>query len=77
MKEISQNLQVNQSAVSKEIPFADDCFIIQESWDELQCWIYKHNKICEGYNAKLSTNKTKITAFKGEEPVTSKPSIDN
>lgn len=53
--------------------------IVQESEDRLQRSIYKLNTICQEYrpNVKMSTNDTKIMAFKQKESVRSKVNINN
>jgi hypothetical protein len=56
--------------------FADDQIIIQDSEDKLQKSAYILNQMSKDYNLKISTDKTKITAFKGKHLVPSKIEID-
>ena len=56
--------------------FADDQVIIQDSEDKLQESIYVLNLMSKYYNLKISTDKTKIMAFKGKHLVRSKIEID-
>ena len=56
--------------------FADDQIIIQDSEDKLQKSVYILNQMSKDYNLKISTDKTKIVAFKGKHLVRSKIEID-
>jgi len=56
--------------------FADDQIIIQDSEDKLQKSVYILNQMSKDYNLKISTDKTKIMAFKGKHLVCSKIEID-
>ena len=46
--------------------FADDQVFIQDSEDELKKSVSILNQMCKDYNLKISTDKTKIMAFKGK-----------
>ena len=46
--------------------FADDQVTIQDSEDKLYKSVYILNQMCKDYNLKISTDKTKIVAFKGK-----------
>ena len=46
--------------------FTDDQVVIQDSEDKLQKSVYVLNKMFKDYNLKISTDKTKIMAFKGK-----------
>jgi hypothetical protein len=48
----------------KKLHFADDQVIIQDSEDELQKSDYVLSQMCKDCNLKISTDKTKIMAFK-------------
>jgi hypothetical protein len=52
--------------------FADDQAIIQDSEDKLQKSVYILNQLSKDYNLKISTDKTKIMAFKRKHLVRSK-----
>lgn len=52
--------------------FADDQLIVADSENSLQIASFKLQQIMEKYNLKISTNKTKIMAFCGNEPIRSK-----
>ena len=52
--------------------FADDQVIIQDSEDKLQKSVYLLNQKRKDYNLKISTDKIKITAFKGKRLMRSK-----
>jgi len=56
--------------------FADDQVIIQDPEDKLQKSVYILNQTSKDYNFKISTDKTKIMAFKGKRLVRSKIEID-
>ena len=56
--------------------FADGQVIIQDSEDKLQKSVYLLNQMSKDYNLKISTDKTKITAFNGKHLVRSKIEID-
>ena len=56
--------------------FADDQVIIQDSEDKLQKFAYILNQMSKDYNLKISTDKTKIMAFKGKHLVRSNIEID-
>ena len=56
--------------------FADDQVIIQDSEDKLQKFAYILNQMSKDYNLKISTDKTKIMAFKGKHSVGSKIDTD-
>ena len=52
--------------------FADDQVITQDSEDKLQKSVYILNQMSKDYNLKISTDKTKIMAFRGKHLVRSK-----
>jgi len=56
--------------------FADDRVIIQDSEDKLQKYVYLLNQMSKDYNLKISTDKTKIMAFKVKHSVHSRIEID-
>ena len=56
--------------------FVDDQEIKQDCEDKLQKSVYILNQMSKYYNIKISTDKTKITAFKGKHLVRSKVEID-
>ena len=56
--------------------FADDQVIIQDSENKLQKSVYILNQMSKDYNLKISTDKTKIMAFKGKHLAHSKIEID-
>ena len=56
--------------------FADDQVIIQDSEDKLQKVVYILNQMSKDYNLKISTDKTKIMAFKVKHLVRSKIEIE-
>jgi len=56
--------------------FADDHVIIQDSEDKLQKSVHILNQMSKDYNLKISTDKTKIMAFKAKHLVCSKIEID-
>lgn len=57
--------------------FADDQAVIANNEDCLQFSIFKLSQILEKYNMRISTNKTKVMAFRGQEPVRSKIVLNN
>ena len=56
--------------------FADNQVIIQDSEYKLQKSLYLLNQVSKDYNLKISTDKTKIMAFKGKHAVRSEIEID-
>jgi hypothetical protein len=56
--------------------YADDQALIQNSENILQIFVYILNQLSKDYNLKISTEKTKIVAFKGKYLVRSKIEID-
>jgi hypothetical protein len=56
--------------------FADDQVTIQDSEDKLQKSVYILNQMSKDYNPKISTDKTKIIAFKGKHLVCSNIELD-
>ena len=59
------------------ILFADDQAIIASSENELQTAVHKLNTIIEKYNMKISTNKTKVIAFRGKDNIRSKITVND
>ena len=56
--------------------FPDDQVVIQDSEDKLQKSVCMLNQMRKDYNLKISTDKTKIMAFKGKHTLLSKIEID-
>jgi len=56
--------------------FAGDQVIIQDSEDKLQKSVYMLNQMSKDYNLEISTDKTKIMAFRGKHLVRSKIETD-
>jgi len=56
--------------------FADDQVVIRDSEDKLQKSVYILNQMSKDYTLKISTDKTKIMAFKGKHLVRSKIEVD-
>ena len=56
--------------------FADNQLIRQDSEDKLQKSVYILNQLSKDYSLKISTDKTKIVAFKGKQLLISKMEID-
>ena len=54
------------------ILFADDQVLLTSSEDDLQNALFKLNNICKEYSLNISTNKTKVLAFKGTETIRAK-----
>ena len=54
----------------------DDQVIIQDSEGKLQKSVYTLNQMSKDNNLKISTDKTKMMAFKGKQLVRSKIEID-
>ena len=70
------NLCSDNNIYFNTLLFADDQVIIQDSEDKLQKSVYLLNQISKDYNLKISTEKTKIMAFKGKHLVRSKIEIE-
>jgi hypothetical protein len=56
---------------------SDDEVIMSDSEDNFQTAIYKLNKIITDYSLTISTDKSKVIAFKGRDPTRSKIVINN
>ena len=56
--------------------FADDQVIIQDTEDKLQKLVYILHQLSKEYNLKISTDKTKIMAFRRKHLMPSKREID-
>jgi hypothetical protein len=57
--------------------FADEQVLIAKSQSDLQYSVHNLNKIAAKYSLEINIEKTKVTAFKGREPVRSKICINN
>lgn len=55
----------------------DDMFILCDNYDEVKYSIFNSSKLAGYYNIKISIQKTKIMAFKGEAPVKLKIIFNN
>jgi hypothetical protein len=67
---INRNLQLDAMI------FVDD-LVLSASEDDLQHSLYNFKVVAEKYSKKISTEKTKIMAFCGKEPVPSKICLNN
>ena len=56
--------------------FEDDQIIIQNIEDKIQKHVYILNQLSKDHTLKISTDKTKIVVFKGEQLLCSKIEID-
>jgi hypothetical protein len=68
---INRNLQLDA------IIFADDLVLLAASENDLQQSLYNFKLVAEKYSMEISTEKTKIMAFCGKEPVPSKIRLNN
>jgi hypothetical protein len=57
--------------------FADDAILFANSEDDLQRSTYQFQLIAEKFSKKISTDKTKVMAFKGKEHIHSKICVCN
>ena len=57
--------------------FADDQIIIATSEDDLQHAAYNLQQVVSDFGFQISTDKTKVMAFKGKYPIPSKICIRN
>ena len=67
---------LNRNLYLNTLLFADDQEIIQDSEDKLQISVYILNQMSKDYKLKISTDKTKIMAFKGKHLARSKIDLD-
>ena len=67
---LKRNLHINT------VLFADDQVIIQDTEEKLQKSVYILHQLSKDYNLKISTDKTKIMAFRGKHLMRSKIEID-
>ena len=58
---------LNRNFYLNTLLFADDQVIIQDTEDKLQKSVYILNQLSKEYNLKISTDKTKVMAFKGKQ----------
>jgi hypothetical protein len=63
---INRNLQLDAMI------FADDLVLLAASEHDLQHFLYNIKLVAEKYSMEISTEKTKVMAFCGKEPVPSK-----
>ena len=68
---INRNLSLDASI------FADDLALLLTSENDLQRSLYNLKLIAEKYSMEISTEKSKIMAFCGKEPVPSKVCLDD
>ena len=66
-----------RTRIVKTLAFADDQILLAKNEDELQIMTYKLKIIAKTYNMEISTEKTKVMAFKGPYPVLSKILLEN
>jgi hypothetical protein len=52
--------------------FADDQVLLTKSEDDLQYSVHKLNKIASEFSVEINTEKTRVMAFRGMEPIRSK-----
>jgi hypothetical protein len=57
------NIEINS------LHFADDQVILATSEDNLQRAIHRLNVISKDYNMRISTDKTKVLALRGKDPI--------
>ena len=67
---LKRNLHINT------LLFADGQVIIQDTEDKFKESVYILHQLSKDYNLKISTDKTKIMAFKGKHFMRSKTEID-
>jgi hypothetical protein len=72
-----KGIQLSRNKNISTILFADDQVIMSDSEDNLQTAICKLNKIITDYGLTLSTDKSKVMAFKGRDPTRSEIVINN
>lgn len=71
------NIMINRRLKLDTILYADDQVLIADSEDKLQISLHNLNKIATKYDMEISTDKTKILAFRGKDPIPSKICINN
>lgn len=71
-----QGINIENDSI-KTLLFADDQVVFAKSEDELQRLMFSLEKHTEDYELKISTEKTKVMAFKGREAVRSKIVVRN
>jgi hypothetical protein len=72
-----RGISINRSMILDALLFVDDQVFIATSEDELQQAIYNLQKTISDFDMSISTEKTKIMAFLGKDPVRSKICINN
>jgi hypothetical protein len=81
IKEFRQKLHgyiaVNRNLQLDAMIFADDLVLLAASEDDLQHSLYIFKLLAEKHSMEISTEKTKIMAFCGKEPVPSKICLNN
>jgi hypothetical protein len=71
------NIPINQTFNMDTMLFADDQVLTAKSESDLQYSVHNLNKIAAKYFLEINIQKTKVMAFKGQEPVRSKVCINN
>lgn len=74
---IKKGICITENDYLNILLYADDAVILQEGEDDLQRSVHHLNKICKGYDIKISKEKTKVMAFCGKSPVRTKIVVDN
>jgi hypothetical protein len=82
LSEVWQNsdikgIQLSRNKNISTILSADDQVNMSDSENNLQTAIYKLNKIITEYGLTTSTDKNKVTSFKGRDPTRSEIVINN
>jgi hypothetical protein len=57
--------------------FADDQILLARSEDDLQHSVHNLNKIASEFSMEINAKKTRVTDFRGMEPIRSKICINN
>ena len=76
-RSVPSGIKLDSNTFINTIFFANDQALFQSSEDDLQRAIYKLQQLCQHYNMKISTAKTKTMVFKGMEHIRTKIVLDN
>ena len=71
-QQVDSGIQLCDFIFLNSLLYADDTVIIFDTEDRLQYAIYKLHNISKEFGMKISTQKSKVMAFKGKWPVRSK-----
>jgi hypothetical protein len=71
------NIPINRNVDNYTMLFADDQVLLAKSEDDLQYSVHNLNNIASEVSMEINSEKTRVMAFRGTEPIRSKICINN